>query len=167
MKELIGHIKSLFKSVLFAAKPEDLSIVQMAFIYKAVDAVEKAAQARKKALKPSLLAHAQAKGEKTEKGHFQAMVDGHKVMDEVRQGTQPADEPFRELLEDNKIKVTDAYDEVKTLVYNPSKVAHLVATGKLKSGDVGELCSISHALKVTLSKPAAKELKEASPPKGE
>jgi hypothetical protein len=167
MEKLIGIIKSLFTSELFATKAEDLSIVQMAIIYKAVDAVEKAAQARKKELKPSLLAHAKAKGEKTEKGHFQAMVDGHKLTDEVRQGTEPKADDFRELLEDNKIKVTDAYDEVKTLVYNPSKVQHLIATGKLKSNDVGELCSVSHALKVTLSKAAAKELKEAAPPKGE
>jgi len=167
MNELLSALKTLFSHTLFAGPVSELSIAQMALVYKFVDAVEKAAQARKKELKPTLLAYAQANGEKTEKGHYQASADGHKIMNEVRQATEPKMDDFRELLEEKGLKLTTAFNEVKTLVYDPSKVKHLIDVGKLEADEVDELRSTSHALKVTLSKPAAKELKESLPPKGE
>jgi hypothetical protein len=167
MTDLFAALKTVLAGILFTGSKEELSVVQMALVYKIVDAIEKAAKTRKGELKPTLLAYAKANGEKTEKGHFQAMVDGHKIMDEIRQATEPKSDDFKELLGEKGIKVGDAYDTVKTLVYNPSKVQHLVETGKLKAADVDELRGESHALKVTLSKPAAKELKESLPPKGE
>jgi hypothetical protein len=84
-------------------------------------------------------------------------VDGFKLTAECRRSSAPDAEGLKELLSKKGLKVGEAFDEVKTLVVNPTKVAFLVETGKLKAKDVEALHGTSFALRVTES---VKELKE-------
>lgn len=161
MNDLLNVAKSFFFSAFFVQTAA--STAQLAVIYQILDAVEKAAKARKDSLRQTLLSFAELNGEKLPKGHYQVVVDGHKILNEHRQATEPAVEPLKDLLKAKGIDILDVFDEVKVLQYNPSKLAHLVEVGKVPQAEVDALRKVTRALKVTLSKALNEALKSVTP----
>lgn len=154
----ISTARVLVESKIFTTFPEELGVSARALLFKVVDAIEKSADARRKVIRESLLEYAKSHGEEDpDKGHFRAEVEGFKLTAEKRRSSEPDAEGLKELLNKKSIKLSEAFDEVKTLVVNPTKVAFLVETGKIKAKDVEALHNFSFALRVT---EAVKELKE-------
>ena len=161
MSDLIGIAKTFFFSAFFV--PTELSVGHLAVLFKVLDTVEKKAKERRGMLRAQLLDWATANGELTPKGHRIGKADGHKIMNEHRQATEPNGEGIKALLKEKGIDIMLAFDEVPTLALNPSKVKHLVETGQLEKAEVDELRRVTHALKVTLSKPLNESLKAVTP----
>ena len=145
---------------LFAAPVEDLGPVAAGAVYKAVDTIEKAAKARKNAIRDFLLPWASAAGVLTEKGHFVATSGGFKITNEARRSAAPNEEALKELLTSKGIEYSEVFDEVKTLVYNPSKAKFLVDTGVLAASEIEGLHTVTRALKVDAPKELTEELKK-------
>jgi len=161
--ELIDAVHKLLASKLFLGAPGELSAEGMVATYKILDLVEKMAQRRKKALRPKLLDHVAKHGRKTPKGHYTMSVGGHKILRETRK-SKPNPEGVKDLLADKDLKALDAFDEVRTLVYNPSKVKHLIDVGKVEESEIEELTKPTWALKVTASKSLDEALQYGIPP---
>jgi hypothetical protein len=161
MSDLLTIAKTFFFSAFFV--PTELTTGQLAVLYKVLDTVEKKAKERKSTLRAQLLEWATVHGELTPKGHRIGKAEGHKIQNEHRQATEPNAEGIKDLLKDKGVDIMDAFDEVKTLSMNPSKVKHLVEIGVLEQAEVDELRSVTHALKVTLSKPLNESLKQITP----
>jgi hypothetical protein len=124
--------------------------------YAVINYLEKAIEKRKKALNPHLLAQAKTHGTELEKGHRLLMVGQEKVIRERALSSAPEEEKLKLLLETHHISLLEAFDEVKTVVLNPSKLKYLVEVGKLKAAEVDALREESFRLKVE----AGPELKE-------
>lgn len=142
--------KTLFEAVPNGTLPEGdgMSFQEKVSIWKALDQLEDAIKGRKEALRQSLLAWAAKHGAPTDKGGQVYTDETFTVTREKRGGKMPEDKPFRELLKKKEIPLTEAFDEVKALVYSPSKVKYLIDTGKLTEAEVEGLKKVDYALKV-------------------
>ena len=75
-------------------------------------------------------------------------------------------EKIKELLKSKGIDMMECFDEVKTAVFNPSKLGYLVQIGKVTEEEVtAAIPALSPALKITPSK-ALKEAIESLGIKG-
>lgn len=151
MKVIEAARKVLHSKVLFEGKTpetEGLTFQEKVSLWKALDRLADAIEARKEALRLSLLEWAQNNGHPTEKGGSVYTDETFTVTREKRAGKKPEDKPFRALLKKKGIAITDAFDETKSLVYSPSKVQYLIDTGKLTQDEVDNLIKVSFALKV-------------------
>lgn len=153
-------VSTIAKNSLFRGAVEELGPVTASAVYKALDAFEKAAKSRKSAIRDFLLPWAASAGSLTEKGHFVATVGGFKVTNEARKSSAPEAEGLKELLSSKGIEYSEVFDEVKTLVYNPSKAKFLVDTGVLAASEIESLHSVSRALKVDAPKELTETLKQ-------
>jgi hypothetical protein len=156
------ELRPMMSGKALTAPLEILTVPEMLDAYCILDHLEKAIAARKKAFRDPLLAYAEANGEELPKGGSKAVLEGTTVERQKRQTKEPEREKMLALVQKRDMDPTEVYDEIKQLVYNPSKTNHLVETGKLSGEEVDALCPISFALKVTKSADMKTLLKGAS-----
>lgn len=171
----VATMISLGQSEMFIASMEALNPQQRAVAWTVIDRMEKVFAERKSELREALFETVMEIGDQTEAGHFIANIEGNEVKRERRQGKSPEDKPFRSLLKDLSIPLTDCYSEETTYKLDPSKVQYLIDGGRLPAEKVEELRKVTFALKVKpesdlaaeLDRTAArfKKLKKASPKK--
>lgn len=147
---------------------EAMSLLEKLEAWIALDNIEKAAKARKEALREDLLMETEAKGTQDDKGSFVLETQLALLTKEKRVDKLPDLKQLQALVEAvGKIKENEKpFDEVKTLVVNPSKLESLVERGLLPEQKVKECCGTTWALKVKVSKEveeAVKQLKTEAP----
>ena len=103
-------------------------------------------------LREPLMAVTEASGEATETGNREHDVDGSRVVVEHRKSKMPDSDKVTKLLQEKNIPLMEAFDEVKSLQLNPSKLDFLVQTGKLTKEQLSALCGETLALRVYPSK---------------
>lgn len=99
-----------------------------------------------------LMTLAEKEGVQTDYGGYVMEVDGTRITRERRKAKLPEESAVKELLARNSIPISECFDEVKTLVLNPSKLDYLVQSGRISADQVDQLKKITWALKV---KPSA------------
>lgn len=163
MRDLVDILKAFFFSSLFVST--EATTAETALIYQVLGIAEKVIKKRKEQLRATLLEWAEVQGvpDKRGKGHHTLRAGGHTIKREQRAASQPDAEQLKELLKAEGIAVLEAFDEVKLLQLNPSKLSHLVEIGQLDKAKVEKLRRVTHALKISLSKPATEALKRVTP----
>jgi hypothetical protein len=151
------EIEPLGQGTLMHTDPRSVSLAEVVTSYAAINFLEKAIDARKKVLNPHLMSQAETHGTETEKGHRVMEVGQEKVIRERALSTSPDEDKLKILLSSNNIPILEAFDEVKKVVLNPSKLKYLVEIGKLKAAEVEALREESFRLKVEPG-PELKEL---------
>lgn len=159
-------IKPITQGVVVTQPIEKLAPTDAVLAFKFIDFIEKQVAGRKKALRDFLLGYAEAQGEVNPKSGSKAVkVEGTTVIKERRRDNNPNADGLKGLLADAGIKLDAAFDEVKVLQVNPTKLQFLVETGKLKKDAVEALYGITFALKVQESKAIKEALADAKAPK--
>lgn len=148
--EPLGHGAALHTD------PTTVSLSEVVVAYAVLNHVEKVIDKRKKELKPHLMKQAEAHGSLLEKGHRALEVGQEKLTRERKLSAGPNEDKLKLLMETKSIALLEAFDEVKAVVLNPSKLEYLVQVGKLKADEVEALRDESFALSVE----AGPELKE-------
>lgn len=154
------EIEPIGQGSLLQTSPEDTSIKEIAATYAILSFLEKVIDKRKKALKP-LLQEAAKTGRQTDNGGHNLDLGDANIVNTRRVSSAPEEGPLRALLETRGIELAEAYDEVKTLVLNPSKLSFLIDVGKLDRKEVESLREESFALSVAPSKELQDALLEA------
>jgi hypothetical protein len=126
----------------------DMSVAEVADAWQLLDLLKTSIDERLKTLRDVLLSAAERDGKATKKGGQQLDLNGAKIERQRRQKSEPEQEKMLALLAARGIDISDAFDEVKALVFNPSKVAYLQDTGKISTEEVDALKPVSHALRV-------------------
>lgn len=158
---------------LFNASLEKMEPYEKAIVWSLLDLFKDLAKERCDEAREALFVDAEAVGVKTEKGHFTIeMEDGTTVTKERRQRSNPSEDHVKMLLEKYRIPLAEAFSEKKSFVLDPSKLQHLVDTGKLPSAEVEEGKGVTWALKVKASTDLAtalegvqKMIEKVKPPK--
>ncbi len=151
------EVEPLGQGVLMQTDPRSVPLSDVVVAYAAINHLEKVIEKRKKALNPHLMSQADTHGEPTEKGHKVLAVGQEKIVKERKLTAAPDDDKLKVLLDTKGIALLEAFDEVKSVVLNPSKLQYLVQIGKLKAEEVEALHNESFALKVEAG-PMLKEL---------
>ena len=150
------EVTPLGQGVMMQVDPRAVPLADVVVSYAALNHVSKVIEKRKDALKPHLLSQAETHGTLTDKGHRVLEVGPEKVTRERKLTSEPDEDKLKLLLETKGIDLMEAFDEVKAVVLNASKLEYLVQIGKLKAEEVEALRGESFALRVT----AGPELQE-------
>ncbi len=118
--------------------------------------------ARLEGLRVALFERATAEGRETSNGHHILEIEGTEFIRERAQRKLPDEKTLKVLLEEAKLGVLEAFDEVTKLQMNPTKVDHLVETGRLPEDQVDEARKISYRLKFKPSPELQLQLDEIS-----
>lgn len=123
---------------------DELTLQEAHYVATVLDVIEKVAKKRLEAVKPRLKSIVEKEGVVTEddkeKGHKTYMPDyGVPLKLQKSVASQPDDEGLKELLTEKKIKISEVYDEVKTLVLNPAKLEFLVQKGLVTNEEIRKL----------------------------
>jgi hypothetical protein len=129
-----------------------LSLIEQVQAHCVLKKVGEAVESRLKELREPLMAITEASGEETETGNKEQDVDGSRVVVEHRKSKMPDSDKVTKLLQEKNIPLMEAFDEVKSLQLNPSKLDFLVQTGKLTKEQLAALCGETLALRVYPSK---------------
>lgn len=165
------YVLPFLSSRMMQAPVADLSMEEIAEIVALTRSLKKAVENREPSLRAALLKEAERVGVKNEKGGYTAFVGGMEVRKSVRQAVEPDEDGLLALLKEKNIPTGEAFDEVKNLQLNPTKVEFLVQTGKLTQAEVDKLRKTSDALSVEPATEMKQMLLEAlspvmaSPPK--
>jgi len=168
-KSIISNVVKPFTSNPIVVEPtENLSPSDAVAAFKALDFVEKQIDARKKALRTLLLGWVENRDvnevKLTKTGSQIATLAGFSVTREKRRANEPTADGIKELLIKAELSLSEAFDEIKVLQLNPSKLSFLVETGKIAKKDVEALHAITWALKVREPKDAKELLDSAKAP---
>lgn len=149
---LLSEVTPIASGKLMKEAPEKLSLVEQVQVHCVLKKVGDAVKTRLDEIREPLMAVTEKNGEKSETGNMEFDVDGSRVVVEHRKSKLPSAEGVTKLLLENKIAISEAFDEVKTLQLNASKLDFLVATGKLTKEQLEALCGETLALRVYPSK---------------
>jgi hypothetical protein len=150
------EVQPFGQGAMMQVDPRAVPLADVVVSYAAINHLEKVIGKRKEVLKPHLISQAETHGTPTEKGHRVLEVGQEKVIRERKLSSEPDEDKLKALLETKGISILEAFDEVKAVVLNASKLQYLVQIGKLKAEEVEALRDESFALKVE----AGPELKE-------
>lgn len=128
--------------------PEDLSLSEAADAWQLLDLLRERVEARLKTLRDILMSAAERDGKPTEKGGFSVEFQGATIERQKRTSGEPDLNGMLTLLGSRKIHVTEVYDEIKSLVFNPSKADHLIRLGKLSQEEIEAFRKVNYALRV-------------------
>ena len=163
VKTNMTRVEQAFKSdPLFRVDPAEVETGTAIAAWAMLDTIAEMVEARKAQYRLELLARTEKEGVPTAKGGQHMRVDDNEVIREKRQEKLPAETDFRLMLATKGIPFTEAFDEVKTLKMNPSKVDFLIETGRLSQVEVDELRKVSWALKVKRAELVDKVLEDFS-----
>jgi hypothetical protein len=162
LSPMVAEVQSLTASKVMAEAVENLTLTEQVQAHILLKRVNDAVDTRLKLLRDPLLTVAIAKGEViSEKGTKKYVVDGSAITVEYRRSSVPDENKVKELLQTKNVPITEVFDEVKTLVFNPSKLDFLVQVGKVTKAEVEALIpEPSPAMRVVPSK-ELKEITEA------
>ena len=132
----------------FQEPTESFTDEETATAWAAIDLLEKAAKARKEALKASLLQRVEANGVENDKGSFEAEFQGIKVIKEKRQNKLPDKEVVEACLKEAGLEYEDGFRGEMVWTLDPSKVEFLVKGGKIDAEKVEASKRVTYALKV-------------------
>lgn len=150
---LLSEVTPIATGKLMKEAPEKLSLVEQVQAHCVLKRVEKAVEARLKELREPLMGIAESSGTLVEDSRNMALVvEGSRVVCEHRKDKLPNAAAVTKLLQENGIALSDAFDEVKSLQLNASKLSFLVQTGKLTEEQLSKLCEEELALRVYPSK---------------
>jgi hypothetical protein len=134
---------------LLSSPVEELTLAEQVSAHVMLRALCEASETRMAEVKDSLSVYVEAKGEaEGKKGTKAITILESKVSLEKRTASLPDYNGLLTLLEAKGLHVSDALDEVKTLKINPSKIAFLVATGKVKEEEINALRPVVPALRI-------------------
>lgn len=160
VKEEMLRVREAFSAgPLFREPPAEQEAPVAVAAWAVLDSLEGVIEERKKAYRQHLLDYAKDNGtptvdkkKKTPTGGQEVWIDSSKVVREHRQDKLPNDTAdFRLMLAGKNISLSDLFDEVKTLVMNPSKLDFLIDSGRLDAKDLEQYKSTGYALKVKQS----------------
>jgi hypothetical protein len=132
----------------FQQPTEDFTDEETATAWAAIDLLEKAAKARKEALRLSLLQRVETNGVENDKGSFEAEFQGIKVIKEKRQTKLPTAEVVEACLKEAGLEYEDGFRGEMVWTLDPSKVEFLVKGGKINAEKVEASKRVTYALKV-------------------
>ena len=153
--------QAFYADPLFRDDPQDVDTSTAVAAWAMLKTLVETLSERQERYRQELLKRTQEQGAETPKGNQRLWLDDCEVMREKRQEKLPAEVDFRNLLALKNIPFSEAFDEVKYLKMNPSKIEYLVQTGKLQAAEVEELRKISWALKVNKSELLEKVLDDS------
>lgn len=127
----------------------EMTTAEAATAWTMLDFIEDRVKARKEALRERLLEEVKNNGSQTDKGGSRLMVEGvAQIIREARVAKVPSEEDLRTLLHAKAIDPSEAFTQKVTEAIDPSKLAALVATGKLKEEEIKVLLKTVWAMKV-------------------
>jgi hypothetical protein len=135
---------------------------QVASTWVGLDAAAALIEARLKALRLALFDRAVEEGATTEKGHHVLEFEGSEFIKEKSQKKLPDEKTLKALLAEAKLGVLEAFDEVTKLQMNPTKVDHLVETGRIPEDKVEAARKISYRLKFKPSRDLKDQLDQVA-----
>jgi len=151
LEQVRTEFRSLFSSRLFeCSRLEAHSEKIEAYAY--LDILEKACAAAKKDLYADIEQVVDRTGDILENGHKEVRIGDITMTRQKRVSKEPDTDQVRIMLADKDIPLEKAFDEVKSWVYNPSKVSSLVQRGFLDEGKIEETRSVKFALVPSVSK---------------
>jgi hypothetical protein len=154
------EIEPIGQGSLLQTSPTDASLKEIASAYAILSFLEKVIEKRKSELKPRLQEESKT-GLLLENGGHSLDLGDAKVVNTRRLSAAPEDQPLKSLMETRGVALLEAFDEVKSLVLNPSKLAYLIEVGKLDKKEVESLRKETFALSVAPSKELQDALLEA------
>jgi hypothetical protein len=149
---LLAEVTPIASGKLMKEPTDNLSLIEQTQAYCVLKKVGEAVEGRIKELREPLMAVAEASGVVTDTGNKEHDVDGSRVVVEHRKSKLPDSTAVTKLLQEKGIPLMEAFDEVKSLQLNPSKLDFLVQTGKLTAEQLTALCGETLALRVYPSK---------------
>lgn len=149
---ILSEVTPIASGKLMHESTSNLSLVEQVQIHCILKKVATAVESRLKEVRDPLMSVAESTGSSTENGHKELDVDGSRVVCEHRKSKLPSDEGVRQLLKEANIPLLEAFDEVKTLQLNASKLDFLVQTGKLTKEQLEKHIGETQALQVYPSK---------------
>ena len=148
----IQRVKDAFRAdPLFLDNPQEVETGTAVAAWAMLDTMIEVMEMRKAKYRVELLTRSERDGVPTDKGGNRLWIDDSEVIREKRQDKLPNENDFRILLATKGIAFTEAFDEVKSLQLNPSKVDYLIQTGRISQDEVDELRKTAYALKVKRS----------------
>jgi len=120
--------------------------------YACLDVLEKACSAAKKQLYKDIEDAVDSAGDSTEGGHKEVTLGEITMTRQKRIGKQPNTDSVKALLAEKNITIDKVFDEVKSLVYNPSRVSSLVERGFLEEAEIESLREVKYALVTSVSR---------------
>ena len=147
-------------SVVLYGDAKDLSSAEALQAWKLLEFVEKQIETRKAVFRERMLRDAEQHGDVTAKGSHEMSTSAGEIVREKRM-SRPDKSRLLALLGSKGIDALEGCDEVKELKVNPSKVDHLVETGRLGEDEVEELRKVTWALRVRPDKTLKRALEEA------
>jgi hypothetical protein len=139
-------------SDLMTADLTDTTPVDAVELWEMLDVLEDKIKERKLLLRKNLLAITESQGTKLESGSLRLELAGATIEKQFKQAKEPDKDELIKLLGVKNIPLNQAFDEIPALVYNPSKIAFLVETGKISAAEIESLCAKQTALRVTNAK---------------
>ena len=155
-----SQARVLLSSHAINAPLSSLSVDEQANSFALLKFIESVVEERKSELRESLLGHLETNGvllEPDENKHRTLKLGNVTCVREFRQDSLPDAKKLKKVLNDSEVPLLDAFDEVKAMVLNPSKLAYLVDLGKVDKKKVEDLRPVSFALKTKASKALEEE----------
>ena len=137
---------------------------ELATAWTMIERVEKACAARKKELRAALLTRIGKNGSPDKKGHVQYSADGIRLVRQKRVSKLPDEKRFKALLSAKRVSHKSVFDPVVEHKLNPSKMQHLIDTGRIKQEEVDRLQKVTYALTVKPSETITALLDDAAVP---
>lgn len=144
-------ISSLAENRLFSAPVDDLTDEEAAGAAAVLKFMDDLVKSRHSQIRDRLLERVEDIGEEYKDGSYVADVNGIEVRKTKNQGKLPDEKVVKNLLNENGLSLTEAFDEVKKWEMNPSKVDHLVDGGKIPKKEVEKSKKVTYSLKVNPS----------------
>lgn len=145
--EIVKSLKVGDVGQLLAAPSAEVSVQEKARAFFLLNWLGGKIEKRREVLRADLMKDIQKVGVANEDGDFVATFeDDLSLLRQARTAKTPDAEPIRVLLIAKGIEVTEAFDEVKSLVLNPSKLDHLISLGHFKQEEVDALRKVTFAL---------------------
>jgi len=135
-------------SILFAPPSADVPKEQGVVAWNALATMGEIFAAQLALWREYLLALAEKEGVTTDMGGQSLDVEGTRVVRERRKMKLPDEQGVKELLARNSLPISECFDEVKTLVLNPSKLDYLIQAGRISADQVEAMKKVTWALKV-------------------
>lgn len=152
VKTNISRVKEAFHAdPLFRDDPTEVETPTAVAAWAMLDTLGELIEKRKASYRLELLTRSERDGVPTDKGGNRLWCDDSEVLREKRQNKLPEESDFRLLLLTKGISFTEAFDEVKTLKMNPSKIDYLIQTGRITQAEVDEYRKTTYAMKVKQS----------------
>lgn len=146
-------------ATIFNTPLKNLSTEQKTLAWLLVDVMEGTTEERKAEIRLELLEEAKTNGTiEGEKRHYVLNVEGNEVKAQRSTPTKPDEKKLKALLEKKELQKQECFDEVVTLVFNPSKFESMVDRGILTETEKATLYEDTFSLKIKANKEVEKDL---------